>query len=364
MGLFDRFKKKKEEPVQEEREPMIHSKKMPDGINEITISNFTRMGRIAHRDQSQTELVLARISKTREGDTIMWDDSDYIAFEMPADRKITETMLDEAINQYDINKRIASSGERAFYIGRMQEAIGRVIFGNKSNAVQNMVNQKVASLIQGRSEQMRESYERNERLRQEAQRKAKEQDEARRNQYNALRNKERAERLASPSIRSLGRYGSGSKQYIDYDGTDMEKGDILRLRQVDKVCKDENGTYLYSAYIRKVQHNFDVERLGEQEPEGSFVCFTLPGRLEDMVKSGDQTKIRNVLTLLSDPRNFENEGHLTYVGGITASGQIDRSSMAPSMPLDNKIKQMQSSYDMRKQQELAAYRRSTDEDAR
>lgn len=364
MGLFDRFRKKQEEPVKEEREPMVHSKLLADGVSEVTISNLTRMGQLKHRDNSQTELVLARISKARQGDTVMWDDTDYIAFEMPVGRKVTEAMLDEAINQYDINKRIASQGERAFYIGRMQEAIGKVIFGNKSNTVQNMVSQKVASLIQERSQQMRDSYERGEMLRQEEQRKARERDEAMRREHEAFRNRERAKRLASPELKALGSYGSSGKQYNDYDGTDVVTGDFLRLRQVDKVCKDADGTYLYSAYVDRTSNEHNAEFFGQTEPSGSFVCFTLPGRLEDIVKSGDRAKVTQVLQLLSDPRNFENEGHLSYIGGITRAGQISRSSMAPSIPLDNRIKQMQSSYEMRKQQQISSNRRSYDDDAR
>lgn len=364
MGLFDRFRKKQEEPVKEEREPMVHSKLLADGISEVTISNLTRMGKISHRDQSITELVLARISKNRQGDTVMWDDTDYIAFEMPVGQKVTEAMLDEAINQYDVNKRIANPGERAFYIGRMQEAIGRVIFGNKSNAVQNMVSQKVASLIQDRSQQMRESYERNERLRQEEQRKARERDEAMRREHEAIRNRERAGRLASPELKSLGSYGSSGKQYSDYNGTDMVTGDFLRLRQVDKVCKDASGTYLYSAYVDRTSSEHNAEFLGASEPAGSFVCFTLPGRLEDFVKSGDKARITQVLQLLSDPRNFENEGHLTYVGGITRDGVVNHTNMPPSPDFAKQVRKMQDSYEMKKQQEMSAYRRSYDDEGR
>lgn len=365
MGLFDRFRKKQIETPPEEREPAIYSKELPDGVNVITISNLTRADKIKHRDQSQTELVLARIAKYKETETLMWDDADYVAFEMPIGRKITKDMLEEVIHQYSIDKRIESSGEKAFYIGRMQEAMGRVIFGNKSAAVQGIVKQKVASLIQNRSDQMRESYERNERLRQEAERKAKEQDEIRRREYNAIRDRDRAQRKSNPYLTSLGSYTPSGKTYTDYDGIDTVKGDFLRVRQVDKVCKDESGTYLYSAYVDRTSNEHNAEFLGEHEPAGSFVCFTLPGRLEDIVKSGDQTRITQVLDLLSDPRNFENEGHLTYIGGITRGGYVNHTNTPPSPDFASRIKRMQDEYEARRASYMSKNARNLyDDDAR
>lgn len=350
MGLFDRFKKKQVDGPQEEREPAVYTKELTDGETVITVSNLARINKILHRDQSKTELVIGRIAKYKERETLMWDDTDYIAFEMPLGSKITKDMLEQVINQYDIDKRSVSPDEKAFYIGRMQEQMGKFSFGNKSAAVQNMVAQQVDSMIQSRSEQIRESYERNERLRQEEQRKAREQDEIRRREYNAIRDRERAQRKSNPELTSLGSYNPGGKIYTDYDGTDMITGDILRLRQVDKVCKDSSGTYLYSAYIDKAQHNFDAVFLGESEPAGCYVCFTLPGRLEDIVKSGDKTKITQVLELLSDSRNFQNEGHLTYVGGIDRNGMIDRSTQPTSVPLANRVQKMQQDYEQRNAQ--------------
>lgn len=366
MGLFDRFRKKQVKTQQpEEREPAVYSKELSDGVNVITLSNFARMGKISHRDQSQTELVLARIAKYRENDTLMWDDADYVAFEMPVGKKITKEILEAVASQYDINKRLAMPQDKAFYVGRVQEAVGKIMLGNKSAAVQSMVDKEVASLVQSRNDQMRESYERNERLRQEAERKAREQDEIRRREYNAIRDRDRAQRKSNPYLTSLGSYTPSGKTYTDYDGIDTVKGDFLRLRQVDKVCKDSSGTYLYSAYVDRTSSSMNVEFLGEHEPVGSFVCFTLPGRLEDIVKSGDQTRITQVLDLLSDPRNFENEGHLTYIGGITQGGYVNHTNTPPSPDFASRIKRMQDEYEARRASYIQKNARNLyDDDAR
>lgn len=368
MGLFDRFRKKKEPEIQRDPEEALlamHVKGLTDGINEIMTTNLTRYRKIAHSDGSRTNLVFGRISKYRTGDTVFFDAADYIAFEVPEGTKVTEAMLDEAIRQYDINKRIASSGERAFYVGRMQEAMGKVFFGNKSTAVENIVKDEVNKLEQARGIQVRETIERNERLRQEEQRKAREQDEIRRREYNAIRDRERAQRKSNPYLTSLGSYTPSGKTYTDYDGIDTVKGDFLRLRQVDKVCKDASGTYLYSAYVDRTSNEHNAEYLGEHEPAGSFVCFTLPGRLEDIVKSGDQTRITQVLDLLSDPRNFENEGHLTYIGGITQGGYVNHTNTPPSPDFASRIKRMQDEYEARRASYIQKNARNLyDDDAR
>lgn len=131
----------------------------------------------------------------------------------------------------------------------------------------------------------------------------------------------------------------------------MITGDIMRLRRVNKVGKDADGTYLYSGFISTVETEDAMELFAiNEDPPGDYVCFTLPGKLEDIVRSGDTTQIRNVLELLSLSNDYM--PGLTYIGGLDKYGQISRDAMPRSTGIANKIAQMKQEYSERIKQAI------------
>lgn len=343
MGLFDRFKKK-EEPKKEERDIANFSVPLSDGISEMVVDGLTRIQNFRHRDNSRTSLVMGRIERVEGSNAFYLDSADYIAFELPEGQKITEDAVLAAVRQYTINKNSAQAQSKAFYVGKVQD--GRI--AGDSVAVQQYVEQTVAQMEAKRSQMFQQQMQQKQRQEAAAREKQQAEDERRRLENEAVRSRERSARLQKPQLRSNGSYQVQGMAFSEYDGVDMINGDILRLRQVNKVCKDAEGTYLYSAYVNKVEHEYDVEILGEDEPAGDYVCFTLPGRLEDIVKAGNPDQIKTVLELLSAER--PNSKELTYIGGIDRSGQIVRDAMPRSSGIANRVAQMKQAYSARKQQ--------------
>lgn len=344
MGLFDRFKKKEEPKV--ERDIAYYSKKLPDGISEIEVDGLSRIQKFRHRDNSETSLILGRIETVEGNNAFMIDSADYIAFELPIGQKITEEAILAAIDQYNIDKASSVSESKSFYVGQIEN--GKVI--KKSAAVQKYVDDTVSSIEQNREMQYKQKAEERRKAEEAAREKQRIEDEKRRKEYEEIQNRDRTMRKNNPELKSAGKFQIQGIELSDYDGVDMIKGDILRLRQVNKLCKDIEGTYLYSAYVSKVQHKYDAEILGNGEPAGDYICFTLPERLEDIVQRGDRNQITTVLELLSDERT--RSGELTYIGGIDRSGQISRDSFPKSSALANRVAQMQQAYSMKKQQSM------------
>ena len=155
----------------------------------------------------------------------------------------------------------------------------------------------------------------------------------------------RNRRKQSPTLKEsyLTYERQGGKTYFNYDGVNIETGDVLRIRNVNKVGKDGSGTYLYSAYIDNTPNEHDVEVLGKT-PMGFPVCFELPKRLEDIVRDGDLKEIRQVLQLLSNGRNFENHKQLNYIGGIDKNGQVNRSAISSSSAIQATIEKMKTQF--------------------
>ncbi len=341
MGLFDRFLGKKDEP-KEIRDLVNYSEDLKTG-EKVSVSGLSRKGAIKHRDNSQTEIILGKIIKVPEGHAIMVDEEDYIAFEVPKGRKITEDVLHSVISQYDMEKASSRVSGKTCYLGRLEDTRSGVVFGNKSVAVENMVRQRVETLENERKELIQDEYQRNQAARLKAEEIVVAQRDMRISEEQERMNREKASRLSNPTLICTGRQEVDGKICMDYDGVDMQTGDILRLRRVDKICKNQYGQYLYTAYVSSVEHEHDANLFNEfGEPEGSLVAFVLPGRLEDFVQAGRPDQIGSILNLLSNGKNLARQGKMSYIGQIDKTGAI-RSDIA----IGNAVKQLQDQYAMK-----------------
>ena len=131
--------------------------------------------------------------------------------------------------------------------------------------------------------------------------------------------------------------------YEEYNGRNIENGDVLKLRQIQKVGKDKLGNYLYSGYIQSTENEYDEERLDNEEPFGFPVCFELPERLSDIVTRQDPKEIDRVLELFSDRQNFKSND-LQYIGNIDKTGIVQHGGMSKSSAINYKVQQLQQAF--------------------
>ncbi len=337
MGLFDKLLSKKETNKNQQQEPQRqYSMRTKEDDQKILVYDIFEQGRVRHRNDEITKLMIARITKYSENDTIYFDYSDYIAFELPLGEQINKELMEDVMRIYD---RESQQGENSYYLGRATKGSEGYQFGSKSDAVEKMVARTVEKELEERQriyeERRKKLEERNKKYRAEISRSARENIEMRKREIEA--------RKAHPFLQSQGVYPDGKTSVESYDGININTGDILRIRGVNKVGKDGSGTYLYSAYIYNTPNQTDVEFF-DITPLAYPICFELPKRLEDIVKSGNPKEIQSVLKLLSDPKNFEDKERLSYIGEIGRDGQVHRNEESSSNAIRLKINEMQKKF--------------------
>ena len=155
------------------------------------------------------------------------------------------------------------------------------------------------------------------------------------------------ERLSNPYFRMM---GSGQNWY--YEGINTTDGDILKLRGVTKIGKDGNGTYLYSGYLSNSFKRESHEVL-KGRPEGYYVCFETKKRLEDVASRGNPEEVRQMLALLSFPREYQLNGKtLNYIGSLEGDGSITRNQRSNSPAIQTQIDAMRRTYEREEKDEL------------
>lgn len=133
-----------------------------------------------------------------------------------------------------------------------------------------------------------------------------------------------AERLSHPYLKNLSDNSKGTLEA--YDGVNMKNGDILRIRDVNKVGKDADGRYLYTAYLKSYSEDNEDEIINNKARVP--VVFTTLERLSDIAKKvDDKNLILGTLNMLSDGynNNINEKGkcdisRLHDIGGIDLNG--------------------------------------------
>lgn len=340
MGIFNW--RKKEQNIKKEPKAS-YDVKSRDGINNVFLSGINKVGEISHRNKEITKLIMGRITKHREDDAIYFDAMDHIGFELPSGQDLNDEIMQAVIRQYDIEARQGNQ-DKAYYIGRLQQSEQGYYFDNKSRVVEGMVNDIAERVTKERSDQIQKQQEENRKMQEDKERQFRDSVSSSANSYMERMQKVREERKANPTLKNPFKTRGKAKDYDNYDGVDLTTGDILRIRKVDKVGKDGSGTYLYSAYLNRTPNEDDVEMFDVEDPMGYPVCFELPRRLADIVKEGNISEITQVLTMLSDERNFQDMEQLTYIGEIDKDGQVNRREESLSSAIQLRIEAMQREY--------------------
>lgn len=194
---------------------------------------------------------------------------------------------------------------------------------------------------------------------QQAQKKMKEEQEAfeRRLKCKIESDRQQEEAAREKAVRKenpyFTRHASG-----DYEGINVNSGEILRMQGVQKIGKDETGRYLYSGYLGNTSSESNAWMLDQDGiPSGVPVCFSIDKRVEDIVAENNPAEIRQLLQLLSQEDNFRNNnGYMNYIGALDRNGNVTR-GVDNSPALQNRINQL-------KQQAYAQYvqKRSQEQD--
>lgn len=323
-GVINRSKTKRLEAGQQKLDYMFATSEYGDYSN---ITNLEFENQVAHSDGRIGNLMVARIANGRRGDAVLVGTEDYVAFELPVGEPITQEVLNKLVGNYLYEKNYRNNQE-CVYIGEIngnpQETQTR-----KSSNVEQYVNTQISTRIR-EERQQREAHRQmvNEKARQDKMiQMQREFEESLRagNERREFEEQRRQQIRENPYIRLKGKYIDQDGKYCqDYDGVNVESGNFLRIRKLNEVTKDGSGRYIYTAYIQNVFNETDAEILNKNQiPQGIPVCFATEGRVEDIVAVNNPYKVRELLSLFSQERNFRNNnGYMNYIGNLDRYGNI------------------------------------------
>lgn len=301
--------------------------------------------RIKHRNGKITKLMLAKAISVRNGDALVIDAADDIAFELKEGQQIGRNALQEIAYEYERQSELKD--EICNYLGIVDYTEKGYKMDQKSLKVEEYVKQNVVSqILEERNERKRvweERYRQRQKIEEEQRRKFTESLDAK--DYVAQYQETVRKRLENPYLRKTGQYRIDGKIYEDYDGINTQTGDILRIRKLDKIGKDGSGTYLYQGYINSTPNEDDAEILDRGKPMGIPVCFDLPKRFSDIEKTNNPQEIQKILQLLSSVDKYANHEQLIYIGGIDKQGNIYHKQEPDSLGIANAIKRLIREFD-------------------
>lgn len=121
------------------------------------------------------------------------------------------------------------------------------------------------------------------------------------------------------------------KTYATLEGIDVINGDYLHVSELNKVGKDETGTYVYTAYLEDSAEKNYVQNLGNGMVRHSNkavpVCFTTQKRIEDILAGQNRQEIYNVLSLFSNKEVAKNNnGYLNFIGSLDENANIKQNN--------------------------------------
>lgn len=310
----------------------------------ITIFGIEEQGlKAKHRNGQITKLMLAKAIKVRDEDALIVDLADDIAFELKEGQQPDGNVLQAVAYEYE--KRNSLENKICDYLGIVDYTDKGYEITQKSQKVEQYVNQNVIPKIleqrKAREELLAENYAKRQEQEKERERKFLEDLDAR--GYVAQMQETMKKRRENPYLRKVGQYKIDGKTYEDYDGINVETGDILRIRRLDKVGKDGSGTYLYQGYVHSTPNEDDVEFL-DKALMGTPVCFDLPKRFSDIEIANNPEEIRTILELLSNADKYSNREGLSYIGGIDKNGKISHNAEPDSLGIANAIKRLKQEY--------------------
>ena len=329
----------------------------------IMITSLEYNNIATHSNGEKTDVIVAKMLEVQEDSVIAPNSETHIAFEVTQGVPIDQAMLSKIGTYYLRELKNKDRNPDCMYLGRISEnPYGEINWNNKSDVIEKYINEKVAprlneekrkkqekQIIEQRAAEVRDISEHEEYVR-------KLQKEQRENQ--TQQNNVRMDRINNPYLKQVGpNYVVDGKIYSDYNGIDMIGGDILKLRKLNKVGKDENNTYLYTGYVSATPNEYDAEVLSKTaRPMGRAVCFASDRKIEEIMQSNDIGDLKTLLTALSLPSNEKNEA-LEYIGRINRSNMIDTDLNNATEPIKSTVAKLKEEF--REEQERESQQRGS-----
>ena len=327
MGLFKRNKKgpKKQEKTwennQEDRIGEYDYESIDRGYL-IKILGVKAVKNIQYRNSERTKLMLAKVSKLRVDDTFMFDEVRDIAFELNERQLPSYDVLKAVAHQYEIQER--TEGEGCQYLGIVDSTENGYEITRYSHGVENCIKKQIDPMIIAQKEQERRESNARYREKQLNERRSLYMESLKAQEYIDAMQRECEQRKANPYLYKEDQYVLDGKIYEDYNGINLQTGEILRIRHLDKVMKTKDtGIYLYQGNIYSTPNEHDADFLEGENPGEVPVCFELPKRLSDIVNEQNPEEIRRVLELLSSARNYSRNEGLVYLGEIDQNWMVN-----------------------------------------
>lgn len=324
----------------------------------IFIASVKKYSNYQRQDGRKADIVVAKMMKELYGNNDLTtqyvqqlptpEQCDNIVFEIPSnmDKQQLEALKQTMIDYYEEAKEI-DPNSKYMYLGYIDE-YSRGEQQTDRNILE-FINENIMPRLQ------QENSELEIRRNREHQMEVEQPNENWKSNLKVEQNNEQAirqKRISNAEIHQKSEvyYNKNGKKCINYDGINVRNGDILKIRQLEKVGKDESGTYLYSGYIQSTFDKDEVERLGYETPYGIPVCFATDIRVEDIVNTQDIQEVYSLLTMLSAEENFRNaNGMLNYIGKLDKYNRIDPRISSTSNTIQNTVEKLQQEFDLEKQ---------------
>lgn len=335
MGLFSKIK----DPLGESTKDIsVYEFKNKNNEETMALFDIEQFGTVNHGD-NKTKFIKARIIKYNKEATIIPDAADYICFEIPEDMSISDLEkynIFEALEKKQKMKNLEH--DRYNHIGRVVK-IDAKTFGLKSatQEVELFIKTRMNPTIQKGKEAFAQRITQNSESTKKDFKKALAEEYQK---YSEQVVKKQEERKNEVELEEQFRYKIGEKIYSDYIGIDTQSGKILKVNKLNKIGKDLEETYLYSAFVEKVQEDNQPKTMLEGVPAGFPVIFTLKEKMENIVAQNDINQIKTVLDLISKvPREHLQKESMTFIGGVNKEGTIYRNIENCSIDISKKIKE-------------------------
>lgn len=290
-----------------------------DGNIETIVLDIQRVNSIRHSDGTETDLIKAMMVSQNPDNTIYNYMHEPICLEVP---KGDIRLLEEIVRKNDYKQQLPNDSYT--YLGRAYSE-NDIRSQPPTGFVKNIIEKLDENLANQRKEEQ-ESLNKAQHER-EIYQSIKEAEQV--TYINEQRNKnmeEKQRRLSNPYLSG----GINGKEE-EYNGINLQNGEILRLRGMKKIGKDAVNTYLYTAWLNSTPNETDVESTNMGVP----VTFTVPYRMNDIVNGkfnneNAQQKFKNgILKMLTNGYlssvNLNGQwdiGQLHDIGGIDLTGDV------------------------------------------
>lgn len=309
----------------------------------ITDIDFERQ--IKHRDGRITNLMIAKIINGNPEDAIVLARNENIAFEIPEGSEITETVLKKIVDYYLYERNISDNSKECMYIGELNQDANDYEM-QKSDAVNEYITNEVNERMKSqKQEKQRQNQERLQEEKQNSRQEFLARTAIRNNRYQQERN----QRIQNSYLNTIDTYKcADGKQYQDLNGININNGDILKLRKLEKIAKDTNGTYIYTAYLQSTSNENSAEMLSKDEnPLGNPICFLSDKKMEDIINEGNSNEIMTALGMLSNEDNFKSGRNLNYIGWMNRYGEVIKEESKTSQVIQDKIVELKQQFNQR-----------------